>query len=313
MANLNFSIYSFYRFCRIANKKQLKNKIEKLISNFSVKGTILLADEGINGTIAGKKNELNLILKSLKKFLKIRKIDFKENESNQIPFNRMKVRLKKEIVSLGQGKINVCKLTGKYLNTEEWEDLISKNNTKIIDVRNNFEIKIGKFKNAINPKTSSFREFPVSFSKLKINKNDNIAMYCTGGIRCEKASSYLKKNGYKNVFQLKGGILNYLNEKKKMSTPSFWNGSCFVFDERVAINRNLKKGSFIQCYGCRRPIKRKDTYSQKYVKGVSCPYCFDERNEIQKSRSRSRQAQIDRAKKNRIPNIFLKNSSINQL
>ena len=306
MANSSFSIFSFYRFCMISNKEELKTKLEELISNFAIKGTILLANEGINGTIAGNKNELNLIINLLKKLLKIRKINLKENVSDQIPFNRMKVRLKKEIVSLGQGEIDVCKLKGKYLNTAEWEGLISKQSTKIIDVRNNFEIKIGKFKKAINPNTSSFREFPKSFSKLKISKNDNIAMYCTGGIRCEKASSYLKKKGYKNVFQLKGGILNYLKDKKNMKTNSYWNGSCFVFDERVTVNKKLQKGKYIQCYGCRRPISKSDAKSIYYKKGISCPYCYNKRSKDQIKRSTSRQNQIDISIKKGISNVFNK-------
>ena len=208
----SFEVISFYRFITVEDKKRFKIKLDKYFNEKLVKGTILVSNDGISGTLSGNSEDVNKAINLIKKYLKIRNLTLNQSKTNFLPFNKMKVRLKKEIVSLGQGKINVPKFTGKYLNTEAWEDLISKNNTKIIDVRNNFEIKIGKFKNAINPKTSSFRKFPKSFSKLKINKNDNIAMYCTGGIRCEKASSYLKKNGYKNVFQLKGGILNYLKE-----------------------------------------------------------------------------------------------------
>ena len=220
----------------------------------------------------------------------------------------MKVRLKNEIVSLGQGVINVNKFRGQLVAPHEWNKLVTDKKVKLIDVRNSYEINIGKFKRAINPKTKNFREFPDSFNKLKINKNDKIAMYCTGGIRCEKASSFLKKEGYKNIFQLRGGIVNYLKYTKKNGSRSFWNGECFVFDERVAINKNLEKGKYLQCYGCRRPIKGKDLKSIHYKKGIQCPYCYNLRSKKQIKRSTDRQSQIDIAIKNKSKNVFIKNT-----
>ena len=293
-----FSIYSFYRFTEIINKKLIKNNLDQHLSHYNVRGTILLADEGINGTLCASHKDLYEKLKFIRNLLKIRNLNLKVNTSTFLPFNRMKVRLKKEIVSLGKGDIDVTKNYKTYVKPSEWNELIKNKDIKIIDVRNTFEIDIGKFKNAINPKTKSFREFPYSLTKMNITKNDTIAMYCTGGIRCEKASAFLKINGYKNVYQLKGGIINYLDYSKKSSHDSLWKGECFVFDNRVTINKDLDKGKYIQCYGCRRPITKKDTKSRYYKKGVFCPNCFNERSDQQKKRSQSRQNQIELSKLN---------------
>ncbi len=290
----NIFVYSFYRFKTINNTGQVKIILNNFLKDKQIRGTILVANEGINGTISGSKKDLNALIKLLKFIIKIRILEIKINKTSFIPFNRMKVRIKNEIVSLGQGPIDVKKHRGKLVNPENWNSIIRDKNTKVIDVRNEFEIGIGNFDGSINPKTKSFREFPNSIKKMKIQKNSKIAMYCTGGIRCEKASAYLRLAGYKNIFQLNGGIIKYLeyihdNETKK----SLWNGECFVFDERVTINKNLRKGKYLQCYGCRRPITKKDTLSSEYKKGVYCPYCFNERSTEQKNRSLSRQKQID--------------------
>lgn len=295
----SYKIISFYRFTEIKNKKLLKNKLEKFLENLLIKGTILLSNEGINGSLSGSSIDLDKILLFIKKNLKIKKIGLKTNKTNFLPFNRLKVRLKKEIVSLGQGKINVNKFRGKIVSPKKWDKLISKEATKVIDVRNIYEIEIGKFKKAINPNTENFRQFPNAIKKLDINTEDNIAMYCTGGIRCDKASAFLKKKGFKNIFQLEGGIINYLSYAKDNKVKSNWAGECFVFDERVTINKKLIKGEYLQCYGCRRPITKKDTLSVKYKKGVCCPYCFNERSEAQKQSSLSRQKQIDFANENK--------------
>ena len=205
----------------------------------------------------------------------------------------MKVRLKKEIVSLGKPNIDVNSMTGKYIEVDKWNKLMSRKDIKIIDVRNPYEINVGKFEKSLNPSTNNFRQFPMNFKKMKIKKDDEIAMYCTGGIRCEKASAYLNKLGYKKVYQLKGGILNYLNHYKDDKKNNKWQGECFVFDNRVTVNKTLSKGKFSQCYGCRSPITKKDIKSKFYIKGVSCPHCFQKRTEKQKSRSYSRQRQIE--------------------
>lgn len=301
-----FLIYSFYRFVIINNKIDIKNKLDNFFSKKLVRGTILVSSEGINASISGYENDLNECIRLIKESLNIRKLEIKIHHTNFLPFNRIKVRLKKEIVSLGKGSINVKTNTGKIISAKKWDQVLQDKNTKIIDVRNIFEIEIGKFKNSINPKTDSFREFPAAFKKLKLNFNDKIAMYCTGGIRCEKASAYLREIGYKNVSQLQGGVINYLQNKINTNRINNWKGDCFVFDERVAINKKLAKSKYIQCYGCRRPITTKDTLSKYYKKGVTCPYCYNKRTSEQKKRSLSRQKQISYLEKNGLKNQFKK-------
>lgn len=289
----NLFVYSFYKFKNIKNITHLKNTLDNFLKEKEIKGTVLVAKEGINGTISGLKKDLDECIKLLKVYLKIRNLEIKINKTKFFPFNRMKVRLKNEIVSLGQGDINVNKYRAKLIDPKTWNSLISDEKIKVIDVRNEFEIAIGNFTGSINPKTKSFRCFPSAIKKLNINKNDKIAMYCTGGIRCEKASAYLKLKGFKNVYQLNGGIINYLDYFKDKRLETLWNGECFVFDQRVTIKKDLEKGSFFQCYGCRRPITKKDIESNKYKKGVHCPYCFNKRTKKQKKGSEDRQKQID--------------------
>ena len=292
MKNNKFLIYTFYRFTKIYNKKIVKDSLDNLLSDKLVRGTILLADEGINGSISASEEDLIAIIKAIKKNLKMRKLEIKINKTDFLPFNRMKVRIKKEIVSLGKGNFNVNNHSRKFISPSQWDKILNDKNIKTIDVRNNFEIEIGSFKGSINPKTQSFREFPEKLKKLKIKKNDKIAMFCTGGIRCEKVSAFLKKDGYSNIVQLEGGIINYLNYKKNSNTVSLWNGECFVFDNRVTINKDLLSGNYLQCYGCRRPITIAETKSKYYRKGISCPYCFNKRSKNQKKRSQTRHEQI---------------------
>ena len=297
-------IISFYRFINIKNKKLLKFKLEKFLKKFLIRGTILLSNEGINGSLAGSRNDLKKTVTFLRKNLKIKKINLKINNTNFLPFNKLKVRLKKEIVSIGQGKLDVEKLRGKLIKPELWDELISRKSTKLIDVRNVYEIEIGKFRKAKNPKTDNFRQFPNSIKDLKINKNDTIAMYCTGGIRCEKASSYLKSIGFKNTHQLEGGIINYLEYKKKNKKKSNWTGECFVFDNRVTINSNLKQGKYIQCYACRSPISAADSKLKSYTKGISCKYCIDTKSAKKKKSLIDRQRQIELNHKRNNLHIF---------
>ena len=293
----NIFVYTFYRFKDLGNIKNIKKEFDIFLKKYAVKGTILLASEGINGSLSGDQKDLNIIIKFIKSKLNIRILDIKVNKTNFFPFNRMKVRLKKEIVSLGQGIIDTNKYSGKLVDPKDWDRIVLDKDIKLIDVRNEFEIGIGKFKNSINPKTSSFREFPDSIFKLNIEKKDKIAMYCTGGIRCEKASAYLKKNGFRNVIQLEGGILNYLKHVNRFGKKSLWDGDCFVFDNRITVNKKLVRGEYVQCYGCRRPLTRKDLKLKSYIKGVSCKHCHNERTDIQKRRSKSRQSQIIQANK----------------
>lgn len=294
-----FYIYSFYRFVEIKNLESIKVKIDKFISNKTVRGTILLANEGINGSLSASKTDLTDILKFIKNdLLKIRKLNIKINETDFLPFNKMKVRLKNEIVTLGKGYLDIKKNRGTPLSPMQWDKLLTDKKTKIIDVRNKFEIDIGRFKSALNPNTSSFRDFPDSIKQLKIDKNDKIGIYCTGGIRCEKASAYMKNQGFKNVVQLEGGIINYLDYKSKNKKENnSWVGECFVFDERVSIKKDLIKGSYDQCYGCRHPINSSDKKHPSFIKGVCCRFCINIKSIKKKNSSYMRQKQIDKAEK----------------
>ncbi len=303
-------IISFYRFIKIKNKKTIKDLIDNYLRDKVIRGTILLSDEGINGSLSGKKNNILSTIKFIKQILKIKKISSNSNSIDFLPFNRLKVRIKKEIVSLGKGKISSIHNSKEYINPDVWNKLLKNKKTKIIDVRNQYEVEIGRFISSLNPTTDTFREFPSKIKKLKIKKSDSLAIYCTGGIRCEKASAYLKSQGYKKVYQLKGGILNYLNYFKKNKQNSFWNGECFVFDDRVTINSDLTKGKYSQCYGCRRPISKKDLKSKYYEKGVQCPHCYKFRTTSQKKRSKARQSQIEMSIKQGKSNTFSKISKI---
>ena len=310
MINNDLHIYTFYRFLNIKNTKQIKKLLDKYFEKKILRGTILLANEGINASISGRKNDLLDTIKIIKKLLKIRKINIKINKIDFLPFNKIKVRLKKEIVSLGKGEISVNKFTGKLIHPSKWNKEIKKKNVKLIDTRNIFEINIGKFKGAINPNTSSFREFPKQLNQGGVKKSDKLAIYCTGGIRCEKASAYLKLQGFKNIIQLDGGILNYLDYIKKTKKESLWSGECFVFDNRVSVNKNLVKGKYLQCHGCRHPITKADTKLKSYIKGISCRYCYSKRTQDQKKRSAVRQSQIDMDKKRGVNNSFTKITAI---
>ena len=296
MINEKLYIYTFYRFIYLKKIKIIKKNLEKKIDNNLLRGTILLAPEGINGTISGTKKNLESFILLVKHNLKIRKLSVKKSSNQFIPFYRMKIRIKKEIVTIGDKKIKPEIKTGKYISPENWDKIINNDKYLVIDTRNNYEVDIGTFKNSINPKLKSFRDFPNYIKKLKIDKNKPIAMFCTGGIRCEKASSYLLNNGYKNIFQLEGGILHYLEINKNKKT-SLWNGECFVFDNRVALDKNLKKGSYDQCYGCRHPITESDKKLNSYQKGISCKYCITSKSKKKIKSSQSRQNQINIAER----------------
>ena len=302
-------IYAFYRFSKFTGIKSIKKKLDKFTKNKLILGTVLLADEGINGTISGTEHDLNEFISLIKKNLKIRKLSIKISENKFMPFYRLKIRLKKEIVTIGDKSIKPGKLTGKHIDPRKWDKIINNEKYLIIDTRNNYEIAIGSFENAINPKTKSFREFPEFIEKSNIKKNQPIAMFCTGGIRCEKASSYLLKNGYKNICQLDGGILNYLEVKKNDKNVS-WKGDCFVFDNRVAVNNKLEKGSYEQCYGCRHPITKSDMKLKSFKKGATCKYCLNLKSEKKIDSSFTRQRQIDVAEKNNTNHSFRKIYSI---
>jgi len=306
MKDTDLLIYTFYRFIEIKQKKKIKIELDKYFKNKLIRGTILLASEGINASISGTREDLSITIRKIKKILGIKKLDIKINKNKFLPFNRIKVRLKKEIVSLGIGEIDVNKFKGKLIKPSNWNKLINEKDIKLIDTRNTYEIDIGQFKGAIDPETTNFRQFPDKLKKIGIKKDDKIAMYCTGGIRCEKASAYLTLKGFKDVNQLEGGILNYLSYVKSKKKENFWKGECFVFDSRVTVNSNLKKGKYIQCYGCRHPITKEDTKLASYKRGISCKYCYKKRNKTQKNRSITRQNQINLAESKGLDHVFKK-------
>ena len=296
-----FYIFGFYKFKKIKEIKKNKKILNIFFIKNEIRGTIILSNEGINGTISGKKNNLNLGIKKIKKVFNFLNFDSENFSLNKFqPFHKCKVKIKKELVPMGIN-INKRNLNGQ-INPKKWNKIISDENTTLIDVRKPFEHEVGTFKNSINPNINNFREFPKFLKKL--NKNKPVAMFCTGGIRCEKASFFLEKRGFKNVYQLKGGILNYLKTIKKKY--SLWKGECFVFDNRISVKHELAKGSFSMCSGCRKPISTKDKKSIKYEEGVSCPRCHDILTNIQKDRFRMRQKQINLAKKSKKRHIFQK-------
>ena len=275
---------------QIELRKQLKNNL--------ITGTILVGEEGLNGTIAGEKSNLKLALKYIKSIHGFFDLDIKYSEAQENPFARLKIKLKKEIVTIGDESIDPNKIVGQYIDPENWNDLISDENTILIDTRNDYEYSIGTFKNSINPNTVKFREFPEWVKNQNFTKEDKetkkVAMFCTGGIRCEKASSFMKKDGFNDVNHLKGGILKYFEVVDEQE--SLWSGECFVFDDRVSVRHDLSVGTFDMCHGCRMPITEEDKKSMSYIKGVACPKCFNEKTEEQKARYMSRQKQIDIAR-----------------
>ena len=293
-----FKIASLYKFVNIKNPKILKDKIYKLSEINKIKGTLLISREGLNGTIAGKINNVSLFIKEIKSIRSFSNIDVKYSSHSKSPFLRIKVKLKKEIVTMGVNNINPNSQSGKYLNPDQWNKFIKDPDVFVIDTRNDYEIKIGRFENSINPMTKNFREFPdwVNYfsKKFKKKKNIKIAMYCTGGIRCEKSTSLMKNYGFTNVYHLKGGILNYLKSIPK--NKSLWQGECFVFDDRVSLNHQLKKGTYDLCHACRTPIKKEEMKNKFWVEGVSCFNCHDKTTKKQRIRFSERNKQINLAK-----------------
>ena len=298
-----FNIFGFYKFKKLNSLKKNKKNLQLFMFNNKVRGTVILAKEGINGTIAGKINKVAYVKKKILKTFNIKDFDNKNNSTSKFqPFHRAKVKIKKEVVPIGLNLNEKIKKDNQYIDPNKWNELIKKKDTFLIDVRKPFEYKVGTFKGAVNPNVNHFRDFPEYLNKIK--KNQPVAMFCTGGIRCEKASVYLKKNDFNNVYQLKGGILNYLQKIKK--DKSLWKGECYVFDNRVSIKHQLKQGTFLMCSGCRTPISPLDKKSKKYEEGVSCSHCYDKLTQVQKDRFRMRQKQILLAKEQGKKHIFQK-------
>jgi UPF0176 protein len=298
-----FKVFGFYKFIKIKSLKRNKDLLQKFLTSNNIRGTIIIAKEGLNGTISGGVKDIDKIIKKLKFLFSFKKFDnSNESKSKFQPFHKPKVKIKKEVVPMNLTLNSKDRNIQNHLDPKEWNKLIKNKDTHIIDTRKPFEYKVGTFKKSVNPNINNFRDFPKYLNKLK--KNKPVAMFCTGGIRCEKTSVYLKKKGFENIFQLNGGILNYLKKIKK--TESLWKGECFVFDNRISLKHELKIGTYSMCSGCRMPISPKDKRSNKYEEGVSCPNCHDKLTETQKSRFRMRQSQVYKAKQSRKKYIFQK-------
>ena len=298
-----FEVLGFYKFVKITSLKKNKDVIQKFLIRNKIRGTIIIAKEGLNGTISGKNKDLEKTTKKIKSIFLFKNFDSSNNSKSKFqPFHKPKVKIKKEIVPMNLMIKSKERNLETHLNPIEWNKLIKKKDTHIIDTRKPFEYDVGTFKKSVNPNVKNFRDFPKYLNKLE--KDKPVAMFCTGGIRCEKTSVYLKKKGFKNIYQLNGGILNYLKKIKKKD--SMWKGECFVFDNRISLKHGLKVGSYYMCSGCRKPINSKDKKSKKYEEGVSCPNCHDNLTENQKSRFRMRQSQIYKAKQSGKKHIFQK-------
>ncbi|MDT8399269.1 MAG: rhodanese-related sulfurtransferase [Pseudomonadales bacterium] len=287
-------VCALYHFVRLEDYADLQQPLLAVLKKNHVKGTLLLAREGINGTIAGTRDGIDQVLNWLKSDPRLAQLDHKESFDDELPFYRSKVKLKKEIVTLGVEGIDPLRTVGTHVDARDWNALISDPAITLIDTRNDYEVEIGSFKNAINPGTASFREFPAYVKQhLDPRRHKKVAMFCTGGIRCEKSTAYLKENGFDEVYHLKGGILKYLETIPP--EESLWQGECFVFDNRVAVNHALQKGAYDQCHACRLPLTEADKNSPKYEKGVSCPRCFDKKSPERKQNYQERERQIQLA------------------
>jgi len=298
-SNAPITVCALYKFVRFADFEMFREPINERLKALNIRGTLLIAKEGLNGTIAGADADIKQFLDWLSNHNgfkgRFAELDCKYSYSNEQPFHRTKVKLKKEIVTMGLSDIDPNKVVGTYVEPNDWNDLISDPDTVLIDTRNGYEVDIGTFKNAINPNTESFREFP-DYVKQNLDpaKHKKVAMFCTGGIRCEKASAYMKEQGFDEVYHLKGGILKYLENVEQ--DDSLWNGECFVFDDRVAVDHNLEKGQYDQCHACRHPITEDDKTSEFYIAGVSCHRCYADLSDEQKQRFSEREKQVQLAK-----------------
>lgn len=289
-----FCIAALYRFARLVDCERLRGPLERLCSEQGIKGTLLIAPEGVNGTIAGSRSGIDGVLAHIRAWPGCADLEVKFSGAAKTPFHRLKVRLKREIVTMGQPDINPAADAGTYVDPQDWNELVDDPDTIVIDTRNDYEVEVGSFAGAIDPKTSTFRDFPEWFVRerkrlLGTGKPARVAMFCTGGIRCEKASAFLKREGIEEVYHLRGGILAYL--KAVPEEASRWRGECFVFDQRVAVDHGLAEGTYEQCFACRRPISPLDQQSPLYEAGASCPACHGERNEQQKASARERHRQ----------------------
>ncbi len=288
-------VAALYKFVALEDFHQLREPLLDRCIAAGTRGTLLLAHEGINGTIAGSREALDEVLAYLRSDPRLADLEHKESVDDHMPFHRMKVKVKKEIVTMGVPGIDPNERVGTYVSPRDWNALVNDPEVLLIDTRNDYEYGIGTFRGALDPRTTTFREFPAYVrATLDPRKHKKVAMFCTGGIRCEKASAFMLNEGFEEVYHLQGGILKYLEEVPEQD--STWEGECFVFDNRVAVNHRLEKGQYDQCYGCRHPITEQDKLSDKYQKGVCCPRCYDTLSDEQKARFRERQKQVELAR-----------------
>lgn len=288
-------ISALYHFVILEDYADLRQPLLDLMLKNNIKGTLLLAREGINGTVAGSQESIDTLLNWFKMDSRLTDIRQKSSYDNKMPFYRTRVKLKKEIVTMGVEGIDPNHVVGTYVKPEDWNELISDPDVTLIDTRNDYEIGIGTFKNALSPDTETFRQFP-DYVKQKMDpsKHKKVAMFCTGGIRCEKSTAYLKEQGFDEVYHLQGGILKYL--EKVPEEESLWQGECFVFDNRVSVTHSLEKGRYDQCHACRLPISEEDKQNDKFIQGVSCHHCYDKKTDAQRKRFMQREKQVQLAK-----------------
>ena len=283
-------ILAFYKFINIASVSSLKVALLNFCQDNEVKGLVLLATEGLNGTIAGDEKNIDCVLNFFKNLPGCEDIQFKASYVSEPPFLKLRVRVKKEIISMGIPEVNPRQAVGNYINAEDWNRFVERDDVVMIDTRNDYEVSIGSFDGSINPNTKCFRDFPAWWNKNSYKYRDKkIAMFCTGGIRCEKSTNYLIQKNHKNVFHLRGGILSYLTDVSEKESK--WQGECFVFDQRVSVKHGLKEGSYNLCFACRRPISDSDKSDQQFEEGVSCPQCINEHSAKRKDGFRERQRQ----------------------
>ncbi|MEX2489149.1 MAG: rhodanese-related sulfurtransferase [Pseudomonadales bacterium] len=283
-------ICTLYHFVTLEDYRELRLPLLTMMESNHLRGTLLLAPEGLNGTVAGSREGVDALLNDLQRDARFEGLTWKESQHDETPFHRAKVKLKKEIVTMGVEDIDPRTIVGTYVRPRDWNKLIEDPDVTLIDTRNDYEVNIGTFKDAVNPHTTSFREFPEYVrNHLDPSKHKKIAMFCTGGIRCEKSTALLKSMGFQDVFHLQGGILKYLEEVPEQE--SLWQGECFVFDNRVTINHRLEKGQYDQCHACRMPVNDADKQSADYMPGISCPHCTHKQTNEQRQRFQEREKQ----------------------
>lgn len=300
-------VCALYEFVTLDDYPALKPPLLRFMLDHEVRGTLLLAQEGINGTVAGSRHSIDALLGYLRTDARLKELSYKESYTDTPPFLRSRVKLKREIVTMDVEGIDPKHSVGTYIQPKDWNQLINDPEVLLVDTRNDYEVQVGTFKNAVNPNTESFREFPEYVKQhLDPQKHKKVAMFCTGGIRCEKSTAYLKEQGFEEVYHLEGGILKYLELVPEQE--SLWEGECFVFDERVTVNHHLEKGEYDQCHACRLPITEEDKKNEQYQRGVSCPHCFDKTTADQKARYAEREKQVQLALKRGEAHIGMKSN-----